>query len=411
MDASTNTCLESAIGIGSAEGGQHTNGGGLPAGSGSSASPAYGSHCPGGAIVAPYGGLTRWGNLADDDQRAFRALASSFGAMSVPQTLGRAAGDWLVKGLLGSPSLAVLAGSPGVGKSFLVLDLALSIVHGLSWHGLRTRDGAVLYVAAEGGAGLAKRLKAWHVHHGRPIDRPGLLVVDRAVQLADERTVDLAKLLHLYAAAADRVPRLIVIDTLARCAIGLDENSAQDMGQLIDAAESLKRASGCCVLLVHHTGKDASRGLRGSSALTGAIDSSLIVTAEQGTLRMHTAKQKDDRERTFTFRLQQVPLGHDADGDPISSCVAVDVDQPLPSPSAQPVLTDRQKAVIEMVANWPNPNISRRDLSMRYRDRFQDSRRRKDCADVVKQLVQKGILGADRDRVWLNSEALIRSGA
>src|SRR5690606_18490781 len=281
---------------------------------------------------------------------------------------------------------------------------------GLNWHGMRTRQGAVLYVAAEGGAGLAKRLEAWHVHHGQPIDRPGLLVIDRAVQLADEGTVDLAKILRLYAAAADRVPRLIVVDTLARCAIGLDENKAQDMGKLIDAAENLKRASGCCVLLVHHTGKDASRGLRGSSALTGAIDSGLIVTAEQGTLRMHTAKQKDDRERTFTFRLQQVPLGHDADGDPISSCVAVDVDQPLPSPSAQPVLTDRQKAVIEMVADWPNPNISRRDLSKRYRDRFQHSKRRKDCADVVKQLVQKGVLGADRDRVWLNSEALIPSG-
>ncbi|MCP5682603.1 helicase RepA family protein, partial [Klebsiella pneumoniae] len=70
-----------------------------------------------------------------------------------------------------------------------------------------------------------------------------------------------------------RLPvRLIIFDTLARCYGNLDENNSQDMGRLIVGCDAIKNGTSASVLLVHHSGKDETKGARGSSSLKAALD-------------------------------------------------------------------------------------------------------------------------------------------
>jgi hypothetical protein len=86
---------------------------------------------------------------------------------------------------------------------------------------------------------------------------------------------------------------LIVLDTLARCIPGADENSAQDVGRAVAAIDRIRAATGATVLLIHHTGKNGDSE-RGSSALRGAADTMLAVSNDDGLIRVECAKQKDD---------------------------------------------------------------------------------------------------------------------
>jgi hypothetical protein len=206
----------------------------------------------------------------------------------------------LVYGLLDLDSLAVAYGQPGAYKSFLALDLALSVSTGERWHEGRavTLAETVLYVAAEGANAFGDRIDAWNEAHGRYTDPPGFRVLPEAINLLDRNAV--AALVEVVARVR---PGLVVVDTLARCMVGGDENSVKDMGQAIAALDAIRAATGCCVLVVHHGGKNRDAGARGSSALLGAADTMLEVTADDRTVGVTTRKQKnhpDDARFRFT---------------------------------------------------------------------------------------------------------------
>ena len=68
---------------------------------------------------------------------------------------------WQVQGLMPEGALVCLYGAPESGKTFVCVDLALSIAAGVPWHGREVKQGAVVYVAAEGGSGIKARARAW----------------------------------------------------------------------------------------------------------------------------------------------------------------------------------------------------------------------------------------------------------
>ncbi len=197
--------------------------------------------------------------------------------------------DWLIDGCVPSGAFAVLYGPSGAGKTFLALDLALSVSAAVRWLGHDVRGGPTLYVAAEGIGGLAQRVKAWRSARAE-CDLSGVRFLPDAVNLLDERAVS-----SLLADIADMdlPPALIVLDTLARCIPGADENSAQDVGRAVAAIDRIRAATGATVLLIHHTGKNGDSE-RGSSALRGAADTMLAVSNDDGLIRVECAKQKDD---------------------------------------------------------------------------------------------------------------------
>ena len=178
--------------------------------------------------------------------------------------------EWLLDGLLVAGSLSCMYGPPGGGKTFVALSMAKSVATGRPMLGHAVRQTApVLYVAAEDVHGVGQRVEAWNDHHGRPAGHP-VSFIGEAVNVANVAAVD-----ALADAAESVAAGLVVLDTFARCSVGVEENSSRDIGQVVGLLDRLRARTGAAVLLVHHSGKDVSRGSRGSNALLGAVDTEL----------------------------------------------------------------------------------------------------------------------------------------
>ncbi len=214
---------------------------------------------------------------------------------------------YLVKGVMDTGTLIMIYGDSGSGKSFFTMDLIAHISHSAKWRGHRTSGGRIVYVAGEGGEGVRRRIKALRIRNPA-WDFTNLDVVYGAVNLTrpDEVHALIAKL-H------DNPPTLIVFDTLARCTLGMDENSAQDMGIVIEGLDKIRTQLECATLVVHHSGKDKSLGARGSSALRAAVDTEVEITAKH---EIKFTKQKDlEAAKPMFFELETIDLGPDNEGD------------------------------------------------------------------------------------------------
>lgn len=217
--------------------------------------------------------------------------------------------SWLLGHLLQQDSLAVLYGAPGTGKSFVGLDMALFLAaEAADWHGLAIQGGPVVYVAAEGVAGIGIRCRAWCQHHCRDLP-PDFYLVAEAPDFYDG-TTDLEAVQEAIAAKlGDRQPVLIVIDTLARVMPGGEENSNRDMGLVISRCDALRRRFGCTIVLVHHTTKADAERERGATALRGAADTMLLVLADAGVISLTVDKQKNAAStNSMNFELHSVEL-------------------------------------------------------------------------------------------------------
>ncbi|HZT03737.1 MAG TPA: AAA family ATPase, partial [Steroidobacteraceae bacterium] len=244
---------------------------------------------------------------------------------------------WLVKGVIPKHSVGVLYGASGAGKSFQALDIACAIQLGKPWRNCRVKKGRVVMIVAEGQTGHAQRLKAYSLHHN--VDLASLpSVIEEVPNLLEVKdAADIARSIKA-AGGAD----LIVIDTLAASFVG-DENAGKDMQAVIRNAHRLGQLLGCAIWLIHHSGKDETKGARGHSSLKGAADHEELAHRDQTDpdLRvMRTTKQKDAVEGlVFYTRLHPVCIGKDEDGEDIFSCVCVEAEPPTvraPTMSAGP---------------------------------------------------------------------------
>jgi predicted transcriptional regulator len=203
----------------------------------------------------------------------------------------------LIEGLLMRREISVVFGKPGAAKSFLALDWSASIASGSWWMGHRVHKGRVLYVIAEGAAGMGDRFDSWRVARNVR-DLSDLHWLPVTVNLYNPGDVS-----ELIKYASGRGYEMIVIDTLARCSVGAEENNGKDVGIIIYALERLRLASGAAILLVHHTPKDGET-MRGHTALEGAVDTTIKVGQSEGIIRVENHKQKNSAKfDTITLSL------------------------------------------------------------------------------------------------------------
>lgn len=225
---------------------------------------------------------------------------------------------WTIADVL--EGLGLLWGEAGVGKSFVACSLAAAVATGRPWLGHRVKEGAVVYVAGEGGAlGVARRLDA-AVTNLRCCDAD-----DGPVPLWMTPTgVDLVKgAAELMGAIEDEhvTPQLVIVDTLARC-FGGDENTQKDMGAFVSSLDMLRATYGCSLLVVHHANKSDKTGagkIRGNSALYGAVDVCVQLVPTVDGVKLVADKLRD-REVSgavaeLRFESVAVPGEHDELGD------------------------------------------------------------------------------------------------
>jgi RecA-family ATPase len=185
--------------------------------------------------------------------------------------------EWLIDNVLPKKAFCALYGPPGSYKSFVALDIAEAVATGRPWMGREVQAaGAVLYICGEGFGGIGARIKACKLHN-RTQAGAEIYVIRAAINMrssAEDFDLLVASIKDLMEKTGVQF-ELVQIDTLARAFGGGNENNSEDMGAFIHNAGRIQRMLGCAMMVLHHSGKDATKGLRGHSSLLGAVDTQL----------------------------------------------------------------------------------------------------------------------------------------
>ena len=277
--------------------------------------------------------ITKEMPVTDSEQSIQEAQPETEAFNPTPQLLNIEAWDtikdekveWIIENVLPVKSFSALYGPPGSYKSFHALDMAEAIATGRPWMGNQvTNPGAVLYIAGEGHGGIGARIKACKINH-QTQDGAEIYVIRYQLNLrssADDFNLLMQSIDNLIERTGIEL-RLVQIDTLARAFGGGNENDSQDMGAFIHNAGRLQRKLDCALMVLHHSGKDATKGLRGHSSLLGAVDTQLELQKLEQTERrdgvagqgiITISKQKDGQDNLkFGFEMVNIDINKGQD--------------------------------------------------------------------------------------------------
>lgn len=235
--------------------------------------------------------------------------------------------EWLIKDFLTRDSYVILFGQSQAFKTFVALDIALSISHGVTsltslapnWPDIAS-PGKVLYAAGEGRSSITKRVRAWERTHVSGLESDRFVLVDPVPKLSDDN-IDL--FVRDVLEASPKGYQLVVIDTLSRAMEGVNENAQENASAFTGLAKRLCNELNATVLVLHHTGVGDSKRTRGSSVFTSDADTVLRLDRNEGeyTVRMHMTKQKDGElwQSPKLIELEEIQLQMDP---PIKTLVA-----------------------------------------------------------------------------------------
>ena len=230
---------------------------------------------------------------------------------------------------------------------------------GYDWYGRKTKKSPVTMVVLEGAGGLSKRLQAWEKFFDKNISDNFKVFIDSFSLLNLNDVKNLVDEINNRGQSRG----LIVIDTLNQASPGADENSSIDMSRIIQNAQVLAKETSSHVMLVHHTGKDTSKGLRGHSSLIAALDVAIEVKQDGTGRSWGISKSKDDSdEGLYQFDLKQIILGTDSDGYQLTSCVVDAAVERVISAKQKKPQGAQQKIALEtfkgLVANRPSNTLA-----------------------------------------------------
>jgi hypothetical protein len=258
---------------------------------------------------------------------------------------------WLIKDICPEVGLVTIYGQEKTGKSFLSMDMLAAISSGPGmWFGKKVKPVPCVYVPFEGRGGIPDRARAWQQVHKKPTN---IHFIMHPINL--RRETDRNWLVETLIAKG-LAGGVLEIDTLAASAGSFDENSSKDMGEMIAIFQDLQNRLGGVVLVVHHSGKDASRGLRGHSSLGGAIDCAIeTMKDDQGSLFRIALMKDGEQGAQFPFAMEKHWVRNDEDGEPVFSMVvrpqervpASDVEAEMVLSAMRPLGRTSQRKIIE----------------------------------------------------------------
>jgi hypothetical protein len=275
--------------------------------------------------------------------------------------------SWIVKGVIPDGGIGAMFGPSGTFKSFLALDMMAHVADGRPWMDKRVKKTSCVYVPFEGRGGVPKRVEAWRLatvmdrltpnpdyrlgtsHLPYIVDfgiTTGIQFIMEPLSLLEPQDLDrLTKTLR----DAGLTGCLICIDTLAQASAGLDENSS-DMAKVLSVIQRLQHELSCTVIVIHHTGKDETRGMRGWSGVHAAMDFEMECqrddsSTKTGVIWLKKVKDGEDGVPLSNFAMRVVQLGPDEDGDLRTSLVV----EQVTAEQAQAAKNDADAPLIDQI--------------------------------------------------------------
>lgn len=311
--------------------------------------------------------------------------------------------QWLIKGIFARGETSAWIAPPGAMKSALLAEGAICVGAGLNWHGYRNKGAAgVVYFAIERADLVKRRLRA----HRQRLGLAGTPIcvssdtIDLTHPEAYKKVIDTIRTAKTIMGADIG---LVIIDTFAKliAAAGGDENSAKDQGAVFANVQRVKNNTGVHVALIGHTGKDETRGARGSNALLGDVD--VMVTIGGDEIKTATITKANDAAEgaLFSFKSEVHEFGADEDGDPITVNVVSSDEVSLQSAtkSREPKLTESQEAMLRLLRDAGSSGLSTADWNTRARDIGIGVNRKATLHNLKAQLKDRNLVREYND-VW-----------
>jgi hypothetical protein len=234
-----------------------------------------------------------------------------------------------VKRIIPNVGIGAIYGDSGTFKSFLSLDLLAHISQGKEWFGQKVTAAPAVYIPFEGQGGIPNRIRAWRLARTQnsatdmslslaPADDivSNIAVIMDPISIREQGDCDKLVTTLIESGWAGGV---LCIDTLAHASAGIDENSSE-MSEMIATFRDLQQRLGGVILLIHHSGKDKARGMRGWSGVHAAMD--FVIECQRDVNRVSNeakfilTKVKDGSDgRSFDFKAVPIMIGQDEDGD------------------------------------------------------------------------------------------------
>ena len=251
---------------------------------------------------------------------------------------------YLVKNLIPRAGLVIVWGAPKCGKSFWLFDILMHVACGWEYRGLRVKAGLVVYCAIEGVKGVKNRIAAFRIEHPESKGAQLSLMFTPLDLMRDHKALIASIRAQLHEGVS---PFAVAIDTLNRSLVG-SESSDEDMAAYVRAADAIRAAFDCVVIIVHHCGHNGDRP-RGHSSLLGADDILIAVKRDTADNIVATIENAKDAPTGLEIvsRLVVVDVGKDEDGDPVTSCVIEPVGEPAVKAAAKDAPKGAAKSEIE----------------------------------------------------------------
>jgi hypothetical protein len=321
--------------------------------------------------------------------------------------------NWLIKDILVDGGIATIYGESGSTKSFLAIDLAMHLATGSEWFGLEVNRGIpIIYTALEGFRGVVKRIKGWCKKNN--ISPSNIFIDHDSLLLGEQGSVE--SFINYYK-ANNFHKGMIIIDTFNMACPNIEENSAKEMSGVITKAKLIAEKLNSTVLIIHHSGKDESRGMRGSSSLKASMDTIIYVKQDSnGNCEWSLEKSKDSEcGIRFAYRLETIEV--EMNGEVETTCTLDKLGEMLEK-KKKANLTPKQTRVLNLLKDRLLPLPSGHDYMDTVIEQccnlwteFPSAKRTHDMRVAIGSLVNKGLVGAGSrgnfsDQIWITDKGM-----